>query len=163
MEQISASVIFIMFISIVKCDIVKIHKQLKVYVGRSVYVDPRNDFSVEAEAGHKCSITVLENIRKPKIGQLEPRLFSCKFEVMSVKYVHFGADFPFDDYIPLQIKYSSMNLTKIFPAIIKIKVIQKPHNSVKFGKSLLVAKIGGISKSIDRNNVQFLVPLQRNN
>ncbi|KAK3099400.1 hypothetical protein FSP39_003828 [Pinctada imbricata] len=139
-----------------EADILVLNRGIEVPFGRTAYLDPLQNLTINVLAGDRCHVTVLQNdplSQRP--GALFPTVFPCQFGPRQVYYSHFGSRSPSTDTVRLMIRYDSNTHTYIIPFTISVKVLFVQLEVLTKNMPLRVERLLGSSDAINRKNTQF--------
>ncbi|XP_077380250.1 FRAS1-related extracellular matrix protein 3 [Festucalex cinctus] len=137
-------------------NIIIANNGIRVPLGKSVFLDPANDFVTEVQPGDRCHITVLDNdplAQRP--GTLTPKRFPCSFAPDEVKYTHFGSRSPSTDRVKLQLRYDSHTETVVIPFMLEVEVVFQQLEVLTRNMPINVDKLNGESGPIDKKALEF--------
>lgn len=124
--------------------------------GRSVYVSPEKDLTIDVQPGDRCSVLVLDSdALSQRPGKLMPPVFPCQFGNREVQYTHFGLRSPSEDRVRLQIRYDSPTETIIIPFTLDIDVTFVQLEIVTRNVPITVEKLLGVSTPIDESTLEL--------
>ncbi|XP_075400923.1 FRAS1-related extracellular matrix protein 3 [Tenrec ecaudatus] len=131
--------------------------ELRVPVGRWIWLDPHRDLEIRVQPGDRCEVTVLGTPPLQR-GSLSPRRFPCAFGPHQVRYTDFGARRPVGSRVPLQLRYDTPINSFVLPFTLRVRVVFSRLELVTRNRPLVVGKLGGWSPAVGHRVLHFASP-----
>ncbi|XP_074642151.1 FRAS1-related extracellular matrix protein 1-like [Tubulanus polymorphus] len=159
-------IVCLLFVA-VHCRIVSTKRDVRVKIGRAVYIDPYDLIINGTDNDHHllCKIEVdSADPMSQRVGEVSPKAFDCKYKPKFVKYTHNGSPLLREDQVKLRVYRFSVDDVESDTIYLNIVIVKEPYDIFVVNDLThpVVEEFNGVSNFIDASALRFRFDMRNN-